>query len=92
MAAGFIDRVRIIHILHDELRDFRQLDIKNCQRMKFSNGGHFFVAIDQKFIYIHASYTLELIVRLKCPSQSISCINFNERDTCMVIVSNDGFL
>ena len=60
--------------------------------MKFSNGGQFFVAADQKFIYIFASFTLELLNRQKCPSQNISSINFNEKDTCLVIVSNDGFL
>ena len=93
MAAGFIDKVRIIHILHDKLRDFRTLDIKNCTKMKFSNGGHFFVAVDQKYLYIYSSYTLELVTtRQKCPSQNISNISFNEKDTCLVIVSNDGFV
>jgi hypothetical protein len=46
MAAGFIDRIRIMHILHDELRDFRHLPIKGCNKMKFSTGGQFFVAVD----------------------------------------------
>ena len=39
MAAGFIDRVRLVHVLDDELRDFRKLDHKNCSRLKFSTGG-----------------------------------------------------
>lgn len=39
MAAGFTYNVRIMHVLHDELRDFRTLEIKNCNKMKFSNGG-----------------------------------------------------
>lgn len=39
MAAGFMDKVRIMHILHDELREFRTLEIKNCVKMKFSTGG-----------------------------------------------------
>jgi len=39
MAAGFMDKVRIMHVLHDELREFRTLEIKNCNKMKFSNGG-----------------------------------------------------
>jgi len=39
MAAGFIDRVIIMHILHEELLEFRTLEIKNCNKMKFSNGG-----------------------------------------------------
>jgi WD40 repeat protein len=46
MAASFIDKVRIYHILHDELRHFRNVDIKNCQQMKFSHGGQWFAAAD----------------------------------------------
>lgn len=92
MAAGFIDKVRIIHILHDELRDFRTLDIKNCTKLKFSNGGHYLVIVDQKQLWLYSSYTLELVDKQKCPSQNISKIEFNEKDTCLVIVSNDGFL
>lgn len=33
-----------------------------------------------------------MITRQKCPSQNISNIAFNEKDTCLVIVSSDGFL
>ncbi len=28
----------------------------------------------------------------KCPSQGISAISFNAQDTCMVVISNDGFV
>jgi hypothetical protein len=46
MAAGFQDKIRIMHVLHDELRDFKTLDHKACRQMKFSNGGHYFVCAD----------------------------------------------
>ena len=39
LAAGFMDKVRIMHVLHDELREFRTLEIKNVNKVKFSNGG-----------------------------------------------------
>lgn len=39
MAAGFTDKVRIMHILHDELKEFKNFDLKNCNKIKFSNGG-----------------------------------------------------
>ncbi len=63
MAAGFIDRVRVMHILHDELRDFRTLEHKNCYKMKFSNGGQYFIVVEQKNFYIYSSYTLDCISR-----------------------------
>jgi hypothetical protein len=50
-----------MHVLHDELRDFKTLDHKACRQMKFSNGGHYFVCADQKQIFIYMSYTLEQI-------------------------------
>lgn len=68
MAAGFIDRVRIMHVLHDELRDFRTLEHKNAYKLKFSNGGQYLVVVEQKNFYIYASYTLECLAREKCPS------------------------
>ena len=46
LAAGFVDKVRIMHVLHDELREFRTLEIKNCNRLKFSNGGQFLALTD----------------------------------------------
>lgn len=39
MAASFIDKIRIFHILHDELKHFRTIEVKNCYHMRFSNGG-----------------------------------------------------
>lgn len=46
MAAGFVDKVRIMHILHEELLEFRTLEIKNCNKMKFSNGGQILAITD----------------------------------------------
>jgi len=30
MAASFIDKIRMYHILHDELRHYKNIEIKNC--------------------------------------------------------------
>jgi WD40 repeat protein len=46
MAASFLDKIRIYHILHDELRQYKTLEIKNCQRMRFNQGGNFFFVCD----------------------------------------------
>jgi hypothetical protein len=46
MAAGFIDRVRVMHILDDELREYRTLEHRNCHKMKFSTGGQYLVVVE----------------------------------------------
>lgn len=92
MAAGFIDRVRIMHVLDDELRDFRSLEHRNCHMMKFSTGGQFLVIVEQKNFFVYSSFTLECLSRNKCSSTSFTSIAFNERDTCFGMVSSDGFI
>ena len=46
MAASFIDKIRIYHILHDEFKDYQSIDIRYCKILKFSNGGHVFACVD----------------------------------------------
>lgn len=58
LAVGLIVEIRVMHILHNETKRYQTLPIKNANKMKFSQGGHLFVAIDSKAIYIHNAYTL----------------------------------
>ena len=46
MAAAFIDRVRVMHVLDDELREYRTLDHRSCNKMKFSSGGQYLVIVE----------------------------------------------
>lgn len=39
LAAGFKDKIRIYHVLHDDLRLFRNIERAYCTKLKFSNGG-----------------------------------------------------
>lgn len=39
MAVALVDKIKIMHVLIDELREFRILDVKNTSKMKFSTGG-----------------------------------------------------
>jgi len=50
LAASFIDKIRIYHILHDELRHYKSIEVKNCQRMRFNSGGNLFFAVDNKTV------------------------------------------
>lgn len=41
IAAGFIDKVRLFHILKNELRLYRDLPVKSATLIRFSQGGQF---------------------------------------------------
>ena len=92
MAAAFIDRVRVMHVLDDELREYRTLDHRSCNKMKFSSGGQYLIIVEQKNFFIYASYTLECLAKNKSPSPFISSIAFNDNDTQFGMVSGDGFV
>ena len=48
LASSFIDKIWIHHILHDELRPSRFIEIRNAQIIKYSKGGHLFIAIEKQ--------------------------------------------
>jgi len=58
MAASFIDKIRIHHILNDEFKHYKNIDIRYCKLMKFSSGGHLFACINEDKILIYNAYTL----------------------------------
>ena len=72
MAVGFIDRVKIYHLMQSDIREYRSLDIKNCHTMKFSQGGQYLACIDLKDISIFHSFVLEKPKKMPCPSNQVS--------------------
>jgi WD40 repeat protein len=80
MAASFIDKIRFYHILHDELRHFKNIELKNCQKMKFSSGGHLFLAVANKTIQIFNSYTLMRLANVGSFPLGVSDIVMGEKD------------
>lgn len=92
LAAAYMDKIRIYHILHDELRHFRNIEVKNCSKMKFSNGGQYFVAVHDEYILIYQSYTLERLHKFPSLSKNIHEIKFSARDECMAAVTKEGYI
>lgn len=80
MAASFIDKIRFYHILHDELRHFKNIEIKNCQRMKFSSGGHLFFAVANKTIQVFNAYSLVRLSSVGTFPLGVSDIVVGEKD------------
>jgi len=44
LAAGFVDKLRIFHLLYNEMRMYNYINIKGCAFVKFSNGGQYLAA------------------------------------------------
>ena len=65
VAASFINKIQIYHILHDSMRHFKNVEVKSANRMKFSVGGHLFFAADNKSISVFNAYNLQRLHVLK---------------------------
>ena len=39
---GFQDKIKFLNIFENDLQSFKELSIKNCRELRFSNGGHLF--------------------------------------------------
>jgi WD40 repeat protein len=40
LAVGCVDKLRLFHVLNNELRPYRELGVRNAHIVKFSKGGH----------------------------------------------------
>lgn len=48
IAAGFIDKLRIFHVMTNQFRNYREINIKNVTQVKFSNGGQWIATASPK--------------------------------------------
>jgi cilia- and flagella-associated protein 57 len=92
LAVSFIDKIAIYHILHDELRQYKCLEIKNASLIKFSHGGQYFFAVEKQWIYIYNAYTLQLIDKVKHQGVKATELVFNEHDRAFALVSTCGYV
>lgn len=88
---GLQDQVKVMHLMHDDLRLFNTFDIKKTKRLKFSSGGHYLCTATDKHIQILSTYNLDTICKLDSPSQSITALAFNHNDSILSFTSSDGF-
>jgi WD40 repeat protein len=42
LIVGFTDRIKLLNVFKDELKEYSFINIKSCREIKFSNGGALF--------------------------------------------------
>ena len=56
---GFTDKVRMMNIFSKKLQTFKEIPIKGCRDIKFSNGGHLFACQNTSTISVFKFFTAE---------------------------------
>ncbi|GCB74184.1 hypothetical protein scyTo_0003271 [Scyliorhinus torazame] len=87
---GFSDKLRLMNLLIDDIRTFKEFTVRSCRECSFSNGGHRFAVVNGNVIHIHSTTTFENLVNLKGHNGKIRAIIWNPDDSKLISCGMDG--
>ncbi|XP_044533122.1 cilia- and flagella-associated protein 57 [Gracilinanus agilis] len=87
---GFADKLRIMNLLINDIRSFKEFPIRGCRECAFSNGGHLFAAVNGNVIHIYTSTSLENISNLKGHTGKVRSVAWNLDDSKLISCGTDG--
>ncbi|TMW62220.1 hypothetical protein Poli38472_009713 [Pythium oligandrum] len=90
LLVGFADKLRLMNILMDDIRPFKEFAVKACRECQFSTGGHLFAAVNGNTIQVFNFLTCELIANLRGHNGKVRCLYWNQDDSSVISAGMDG--
>ncbi|GBG61790.1 hypothetical protein CBR_g23749 [Chara braunii] len=90
LVVGFSDKLRLINILMEDLRVYKEFGIKACKECVFSHGGQYFAAAHSNTIQIFNTYTCENVGNLRGHNGKVRSVFWTVDDTGLVTAGMDG--
>ncbi|CEG40053.1 WD40/YVTN repeat-like-containing domain [Plasmopara halstedii] len=90
LLVGFADKLRLLNILMDDIRSFKEFSVKACRECHFSSGGHLFAAVNGNTIQIFSLFTGELVNTLRGHNGKVRSLYWNSDDSTIVSTGLDG--
>ncbi|XP_064605218.1 cilia- and flagella-associated protein 57-like [Liolophura sinensis] len=87
---GFSDKLRLMNILIDDIRTFKEFTVRGCRECAFSNGGHMFAAVNGNVIHIFSTTTFENVSNLKGHNGKVRSVVWSTDDMKLVSCGMDG--
>ncbi|KAJ3089419.1 Cilia- and flagella-associated protein 57 [Quaeritorhiza haematococci] len=87
---GFSDKVRLMNLLIDDIRPFREFTIRGCRECRFSNGGQYFAAVHGNTIQIYSTWNFENLGNLKGHNGKVRSIHWTADDSNIITAGMDG--
>ncbi|KAJ3293662.1 Cilia- and flagella-associated protein 57 [Borealophlyctis nickersoniae] len=87
---GFSDKLRLMNLLIDDVRSFREFTIRGCRECRFSNGGQYFAAVHGNTIQIYSTWNFENLGNLKGHNGKVRSIYWTGDDSKIVSAGMDG--
>merc|ERR1719456_200154 len=90
LIVGFSDKLRLMNLLMEDMRPFKDLPIKACREVRFSHGGHMFAAVNSNTIQVFKTYSCEMICNLRGHNNKVRSLSWTADDTTLVSAGMDG--
>eukprot|EP00741_Cyanophora_paradoxa_P020094 tig00021234_g19395.t1 len=87
---GFSDKLKLMNLLMDDIRPYKEFAIKACRECRFSNGGQYFAAVNGNTIQIFATYTCENIGNLRGHNGKVRSVHWSPDDSRLISAGMDG--
>mmetsp|Transcript_17647 Transcript_17647/g.61722 ORF Transcript_17647/g.61722 Transcript_17647/m.61722 type:complete len:1397 (+) Transcript_17647:90-4280(+) len=91
VAVGFSDKMRVMQILVDELKPYREVHLRSVRTLRFSNGGHLLAVAHSKSVTVFGIRTMAKVAKLQ-HSQQVVSLCFHSEDKTLTTCSEDGSL
>lgn len=90
IAVGFSDKLRVYHVLVDDLKLSQEVPIKNCRECKFSNGGNFLGVANGNTVNVYAFHSGEKVADLRGHNSKIRSLFWLENGLQLLSCGQDG--
>lgn len=87
---GFVDKLKLMNLLMDDIRLFKNFNVKTCRECRFANGGHCFAAVNGPMIQVFNTYTCELLSTLRGHNGKVLSLCWTPSDHALVSAGVDG--
>ncbi|CAK4985833.1 unnamed protein product [Aphanomyces euteiches] len=87
---GFADKLRLMNVLMDDIRPYKEFTIKACRECQFSTGGHLFAAVNGNTIQVFSMNTCDLVANLRGHNGKVRSIYWNYDDSGLISAGMDG--
>ncbi|KAM5149014.1 cilia- and flagella-associated protein 57 [Mantella aurantiaca] len=87
---GFSDKLRLMNLLIDDIRPFKEFTVRGCRECAFSHGGHLFAAVNGNVIHIYSTATYENTANLKGHNGKVRSVVWSTDDSKLVSCGLDG--
>uniref|UniRef100_A0A670IZG5 Cilia- and flagella-associated protein 57 n=1 Tax=Podarcis muralis TaxID=64176 RepID=A0A670IZG5_PODMU len=87
---GFADKLRLMNLLIDDIRTFKDFTVRGCRECAFSTGGHLFAAVNGNVIHIYSATSFENIINLKGHNGKVRAVVWSMDDYKLVSCGTDG--